>query len=235
MPAHTPEQLFGDALRADPARPLVTYYDEATGERSELSAKSMANWVAKTYHLISGELGLGVGDSALIALPAHWISVPALLGALCAGLELRDDGPADVAFVTGPLLGAADAFAVNPAAAAVGYRDAPPSGTADYVLAVRPQPDAWTGVAFPAGPDGPCWAGMSRAEVVAAARARAADLGLAGGARTLTTRGWDGPAAWLDTLIAPLAVGGSVVYVANSTDESVIERRIAQERVTGRI
>ena len=44
--------VFADLLRADAARPFVTYYDEASGERSELSAKSVANWVAKTHHLL---------------------------------------------------------------------------------------------------------------------------------------------------------------------------------------
>ena len=75
-------------LAAQPSRPFVTYYDEATGERAELSARSLANWVAKTHHLLGDELGLGVGDLALIVLPAHWISVPAVLGCLTAGLAL---------------------------------------------------------------------------------------------------------------------------------------------------
>ena len=73
----TPEALFDRLLADDPGRPFVTYYDEASGERSELSRKSLANWVAKTHFLLQDELGLGVGDTALIALPPHWISVPA--------------------------------------------------------------------------------------------------------------------------------------------------------------
>jgi len=48
----------------------------------------------------------------------------------------------------------------------------------------------------------------------------------------LSTREWHGPGAWLDTLLAPLAVGGSVVYVRNCTDPAVLERRVSQERVT---
>src|SRR3954451_8854007 len=96
----TPEQQFARLLAADPGRPFVPYYDEHTGERSELSAKSLANWVVKTHHLLGDELGLGVGDTALLALPAHWISVPILLGCLTAGLELTAAGEADVAFVS---------------------------------------------------------------------------------------------------------------------------------------
>ena len=93
----TPEALFDRLLSADPGRPFVTYYDEASGERSELSRKSLANWVAKTHFLLLDELGLGVGDAALIALPPHWISVPAVFGCLTAGLALATDA-GEVAF-----------------------------------------------------------------------------------------------------------------------------------------
>ncbi|HVU92645.1 MAG TPA: TIGR03089 family protein, partial [Jatrophihabitans sp.] len=103
----TPERQFEQLLATEPSRPFVTYYDEASGERSELSAKSLANWVVKTHHLLTTELGLGVGDTALVAVPAHWISVPVLLGCLTAGLELTADGPADVAFVAPDTLAAA--------------------------------------------------------------------------------------------------------------------------------
>ncbi|MDT4914547.1 MAG: hypothetical protein QOC66_3675, partial [Pseudonocardiales bacterium] len=89
-----PERQFAQLLSRDPSSPFVTYYDEATGERTELSAKSLANWVAKTHHLLGDELGLGVGDTALVAVPAHWISVPMLLGCLTAGLALTADGEA---------------------------------------------------------------------------------------------------------------------------------------------
>src|ERR1700710_2054950 len=121
----TPERLFADHLAAEPGRPFVTYYDEASGERSELSAKSLANWVAKTHHLLGDELGLGVGDTALIALPAHWISVPVLLGCLTAGLALTPDGDADVAFVAPDTISAAgdipEVYAIAPQSAAVGF------------------------------------------------------------------------------------------------------------------
>ena len=66
MAPSSPEQLFGDLLATAPSQPFVTYYDEATGERSELSVKSLANWVAKTHHLLATELGLGAGDHAQI-------------------------------------------------------------------------------------------------------------------------------------------------------------------------
>jgi uncharacterized protein (TIGR03089 family) len=230
----TPERQFDALLAAAPARPFVTYYDEASGERSELSAKSLANWVAKTHHLLVDELGLGVGDTARLALPAHWISVPVLLGCLTAGLALADRGTGDVAFVAPESLDAAagsgDAFAVSPASAAIGFRAGPPPGAADYVAAVRPQPDKWPGVQLTAGPDDPALPGLTRGEVAA----RAAGSGLPAGARLLSTRAWDGAEDWLASVLAPIAVQGSVVLVANCPDDAVLARRAEQERITVR-
>src|SRR4051812_48467611 len=67
----SPEALFDARLKNDPGSPLVTFYDDATGERAELSAKSLGNWVAKTYSLLSDSLGLGPGDTAQLRLPVH--------------------------------------------------------------------------------------------------------------------------------------------------------------------
>ena len=234
MPALTPERQFDALLAAQPTRPFVTYYDEASGERSELSAKSLANWVAKTHHLLVDELGLGVGDTARIALPAHWISVPILLGCLTAGLALDDSGAGDVAFVTPDTLdsaaGSGDAFAVNPAAAAVGFRDGGPAGAGDYVTAVRPQADTWPSVHLTAAPEDACLPGLTRGETAK----RAAGAGLPAGARLLSTRPWSGAEDWLATVLAPIAVGGSVVLVVNCADDAVLQRRAEQERVTVR-
>ncbi len=231
----TPERQFAQLFATDPSRPFVTYYDEGTGERSELSVKSLANWIAKTHHLLGDELGLGVGDTALVAVPAHWISVPIVLGCLSAGLELTAAGVGDVAFVTPSTVALAgnapDVYSVAPQAAAVGFRDSPPVATLDYVTAVRPQADAWAGVQMPARPTDPALSGLSRAELVEQARA----VGLAAGARVFTTRSWTSADDWIETLLAPLAVAGSLVIVANCDDDAVLDRRMTQERATVRI
>jgi uncharacterized protein (TIGR03089 family) len=72
VPAATPASLLGGALRAAPARVLLTFYDDATGERAELSVATFANWVAKTANLCRDDLGLDVGARVAIALPLHW-------------------------------------------------------------------------------------------------------------------------------------------------------------------
>jgi hypothetical protein len=68
--------------------------------------------------------------------------------------------------------------------------------------------------------------GASRADVVVRAEARAAELDLDAGARILTTRD-----DWLDALLVPLAIGGSVVIVRNAAPD-VVARRAEQERVS---
>ncbi len=232
----SPEALFAAVLAARPAQPLVTFYDEARGERSELSARSLGNWVAKTHFLLSDELGLGVGDAAFVDLPAHWISVPGLLGCWTAGLEVvTDPARAAVAFVQPSsatrTTGVPDVFAVAPDSAAVGFAGSPPDGSRDYVAAVRPQPDAWASVHPPAGADDPALDGQPRSAVAALAAGRATELGLDEGARVLTGRDWTGGADWVDTLLAPLAVHGSIVIVRNGTPGDR-ERRVRQERAT---
>lgn len=239
MPEPTPERQFAALIAADASRPFVTYYDETTGERTELSRKSLGNWVAKTHHLLGDELGLGHGDTAVIALPAHWLSVPVVLGCLSAGLSVLEPGAeADVAFVVPDTLDTAsragEVFALAPSSAAVGFRGDEPEGTQDYVLAVRPQADAWASVRMPATAADPCLPGLTRGAAVERATARAAELGLGPGGRLLTARAWNDPMDWFDALLVPLAVGGSLVIVVGG-DEALLDRRAGQERSTARL
>jgi uncharacterized protein (TIGR03089 family) len=93
-------RLLSDRLATDPGSPLITFYDDATGERVELSTATLDNWVAKTANLLVDGLGLGPGDSASVRLPLHWQAAVAVLACASAGLEVvesSDDRPA-VAF-----------------------------------------------------------------------------------------------------------------------------------------
>ncbi len=65
-------RVLAGAVRRDPTRPLLTWYDDATGERTELSGATLANWVAKTANLLVDGVGLGPGDRAGVLLPPHW-------------------------------------------------------------------------------------------------------------------------------------------------------------------
>ena len=86
-------------LRQDPGQPLITFYDHETGERTELSVTTYANWVAKAASLLVEECDLERGQSLRLDLGrAHWLT-PVLLGAAwVVGLVVtrRDDPDAVV-------------------------------------------------------------------------------------------------------------------------------------------
>lgn len=91
--------LLARRLAADPGQPLLTFYDDATGERTELSVKTFANWVSKTANLYADELMLDPGDAIRIDLPPHWLGPVFAAAAWTCGLEISDR--ADIA-VVGP-------------------------------------------------------------------------------------------------------------------------------------
>ncbi|HEY0167864.1 MAG TPA: TIGR03089 family protein [Jatrophihabitans sp.] len=238
-----PEQLFAARLAADPGGPLVTFYDDASGERAELSAKSLANWIAKTHFLLVDELGAAVGDRAFIRLPVHWLAAPILLGCWYAGLEVVSE-PADATVAFGDadsLLQALPssqlrrldgAFAVS--LLSMARPSTPPPDMADYASSVRPMPDNWAEVRAQAEPDQPALDGRSRAELGQAASQAAHELGLEPGGRLMWTAPWAGPQDWTASLLAPLAVGGSVVLVRNP-DPAKAAARAAAERSTASV
>jgi uncharacterized protein (TIGR03089 family) len=74
--APTPAALLRRLVATDPARPRVTVYDDTDsptrGERIELSARVLANWVAKAANLLRDDLDAGPGTVVLLDLPPHW-------------------------------------------------------------------------------------------------------------------------------------------------------------------
>ena len=70
------------------ARPLITYYDDATGERVELSATTTANWAAKAANLLRDECDVEPGTPVAVLLPAHWQTAAVLLASWWCGAEV---------------------------------------------------------------------------------------------------------------------------------------------------
>lgn len=95
--------LLHAALAEDASRPFVTFYDEATGERVELSVATFANWVAKTGNMLQDSLGADDGTTVRVGLPVHWEACVWLLACWSVGstVTLDQDVPAEVA-VVGP-------------------------------------------------------------------------------------------------------------------------------------
>jgi len=91
---------WSSAQPGGPGRPFLTYYDVATGERTELSGTTTANWVAKTANLLVDELDAEPGTRVEVALPTHWLRTVWILAAWAVGGTIVDaDGEV---FVAGP-------------------------------------------------------------------------------------------------------------------------------------
>jgi uncharacterized protein (TIGR03089 family) len=229
-------QAFSAAVGRDPTAPLVTFYDDASDDRTELSGATLDNWVAKTANLLVDGAGLGVGDTAAVLLPPHWQTAAILLGAWAAGLATSPGDapqPVDVLFTTPEQAEAAaawpaiDRYATGLLPLAGPLRAVPP-GYADYVVEVRPFGDRFVPVQPVTGSD-TAIGGRVHAEVCQAAAARAAALGIGAGDRVLVDAGdHPDPADWL---LAPLVAGASVVLCANS-DAERLPGRLESEKVT---
>ncbi|SPM28552.1 TIGR03089 family protein, partial [Mycobacterium terramassiliense] len=220
-------------LRADPVGPRITYYDDASGERIELSAATLANWAAKTGNLLRDEMGAGPASRVAILLPAHWQTAAVLFGVWWIGAEAAlEPGAADVALCTAERLDEADGTGAGEVAVLSldpFGRPVPdlPLGVTDYATAVRVHGDQIVGEARP----GPALAGRSVEEVLADCERSAAARGLTAADRVLSSASWAGPAEVVDGLLAILAVGASLVQVANP-DPGAVARRIDTEKVT---
>jgi uncharacterized protein (TIGR03089 family) len=220
--------LLADLLRHEPGRPLVTYYDAATGERTELSVTTYANWVAKTSSLLVEELGLERGGSLLVDLPAHWLT-PVFVGAAWnVGLCVVRDGVAD-AVVCGPsgvevyADGAAPVIACSLLPLGARFAEPLPQGVHDFGLEVWSQPDAflpWD----PVTPDDAALPGLSQSELLH----RRAEHVVPGGRLLTSVNLLDDPAVFLE----PLVTGGSVVWVANPPDPEWLRATYDAERAT---
>ncbi|GFG51725.1 TIGR03089 family protein [Mycolicibacterium agri] len=226
--------LLDPLLERDPMGPRITYYDDATGERIELSTATLANWAAKTANLLRDELGAGPGSRVAVLLPAHWQTAAVLFGIWYIGAQaVLGPGEADVALCTADRLADADA-AVGVGEIAVLSLDpfgkpVPdlPVGVTDYATAVRVHGDQ----IIPERHPGPALNGRPVDEVLRAATDSAAVQGLTAQDRVLSTARWDTADELTDNMLAVLAAGASLVYVANP-EEGAQQRRRQTEKIT---
>jgi uncharacterized protein (TIGR03089 family) len=240
-----PAALLATARDRDPARPLVTHYDDATGERVELSATTLDNWVAKTANLLQDEFDVGPGSTVALALPVHWQTAVVLLGAWSCGATVLDGAAEDEGGLAGVdvVLAAQDrlpsleeedvdaellGLSLHPLGGGMtGY-----TGPArDFALEVRTAGDRFFAhqAPDPAGP-GLVTGGLelTLGGLVEAAHELAGRLGIVAGDRILVdedTAVEAGPVAWL---LAPLAAGASLVLCRHPFAERLPERAAAE-------
>jgi len=233
---------LSNALAAEPGRPLVTYYDTTSGERIELSVKTFDNWVSKIANLLGDELGLGAGQCIRVELPPHWQSTVIVVGAWVAGLRVvapDSSSPADVSVVGPAALHTADtrpagvviACSLRPLGGA--FVDPLPAGWLDFAREVPGQPDLLLLHQPISGGDialEPADGAVTHAELARQGFSAAERLGLRAGGRLITDGNPANPTGLVDTLVAPLVTGSSVVLVVRadaSTRTSIAEQEQA--------
>lgn len=226
---------------------LLTYYDDAAGERTGLPADQLGGWSAAVSALLTRGCGLGPGSRAAVLLPPHWQTAAVLLGAWAAGVEVSYQGWAtaglsapqvtyDVSFVAGHRVGSwleqiPDAkhryvLGLTPHG---GPTAEVPDGYRDLLAELRP----WADAAPPrdrvadtaaATPDGTTYR-----ELTVVATGIAEQAGIGPGDRVLVdAAGHDHPLKWL---LAPLTAGASIVIVAG-LDPAARDALVAAEGVT---
>lgn len=229
-PSGVTATLLGPLLRGDPHRPRLTTY--AGGFRTELSTASLANWSAKVAGLLLDELGCGAGDLVFVGVGAGWQTAPILLGVWWAGLTVTDlDLPAAAAaFVpdgADPSAGAAEeVFVVSGHPLGAASRSVA-AHQRDFTGAVLPQADRFA----PRAPAAPVALRTAAGEVsVVDLLTAAAAVELAPGSRLASTVPWNLPDGLVQTLLAALAVDGSLVQ-SDSTAPALLHQAVA-ERAT---
>lgn len=221
-------ELIDAAERSGGHRPLVTFHDLGTGERTELGVAAAANWVRKTGNLLIEEFGAGPGALIGVRPFSHWTAPVLALAAWAvgAGVSTREQpvvwfaAEDEAADCQGrPLVvvgrGAGGRCATDPAALGATF------GFAEEVLAFPDQLDA-----DPA--DDQAWAvrtdaSVTHGELLAAA---AEPVG-----RVLLEAEPFGR-AWCAAVAGAVATGGSLVLLRGG-GEDARARASAQERVDG--
>ena len=226
-------ELLARRVDRDGAAPLITYYDPEHGERTELSATTFANWVAKTANLIAGELLLDPGDVVELDLarthPGHWMTLVWELACWRSGTVVSVGSSAAArVMVCGPDWaeidpGSADLVACALHPLGLGFTEPLPGSVVDYALEVRGQADTFA--APPLSGSSPAWLGaeqtLSQAELTAA--------GSNLPRRRLIRPSAPWPTAY-GALIQPLLHGGSTVVVAGPIHDERLERIRIDER-----
>jgi uncharacterized protein (TIGR03089 family) len=248
----TPDRLLSQAVLDDPARPLITFYDDSTGERVELSVVTFANWVAKTANLLVDGLGAQPGQRVALGLPVHWQAAVWHAACWAAGLvavpgaaDVSGTAEMDIDVLAVPAGGAAAEPRIPRAGEVVGLGlgplglprpgSAPPAYvTLDYDREIHGFGDVFRA---PAGlePDRPALLAKgtlhSAAELAAATTALLRRWSLPPGARILSLLPFDDLPAIVAGLLGPLANEGGTVLCRHA-DPTRLAARAEAERVT---
>jgi uncharacterized protein (TIGR03089 family) len=228
-----PPDVLAALLGTDPGRPRVTYYDDTPGptqgERIELSAKVLANWVNKAANALQDEYDLGPGSTVRLALPPHWRALYWALAAWSVGATVvLDDEPADLVVTDSPELAqsAPAAALVTLAALARSAPGAVPSGVMDEARELSTHGDQFTPWDEPATTDVALRAGGEQTAYESVVPQRDWPAGARVHTASADLRDV------LSTALAAWAVDGSLVLSRGPDPEGGRTARIAAEGVT---
>ncbi|HZP50959.1 TIGR03089 family protein [Actinocrinis sp.] len=223
------------------AQPFLTYHDDTTGERVELSYATFGNWLAKTANLVQDDLLAGPGDRIVVSARPHWLTAVWLVAPLLAGAVVDPWGEAKSAHtvVAGP-----DEQALAAARECPGERlalsllplgrpfDVVPDGFRDYSAEVRAFGDRFASF-NPPRPD--MDALVLDGETVTHGELIERAAGWEGTGRLLVDVRQDRFTgdALLSWLFGPLLTGTAIVLVRGAGPER-LDRIAEMERTTGR-
>lgn len=226
-------QPIGAMLAATARRlghaPLLTFYDDATGEQTELSYATFDNWVSKAANLLSEEMDLARGARMSLGVSDHWTAAVLAVAAwkVGAAVVLGAGARADVVVVSeDDAVGASGRLLVVGGGMGGRVSGNPPGvHFGDEVLAFG---DDYDDPDVTAGDVGvvEAEATLTHADLIARAT-------LPEGARVLSLSPLDSAAALAEVVVAPVLAGGSVVWCPRAGDVA-LDARSATERVTHR-
>ncbi|MFM1966167.1 MAG: hypothetical protein RL134_1892 [Actinomycetota bacterium] len=234
----TPYAALLDRIRRDPAAPLLTYRDLASGERMELSAVSLGNAVAKTAGLLRDEIDASPGDVIGIHLPQHWQRIVWFGACAATGTIFAAGSPpqeCDVLVVDRAHLGlvgrAQDTVLVSLAPFGLPDGGEIPTGVIEAAVAMRGHPDAFTpwetptdGTPLLRDGDG----GITHGQVMDQAARELSRRGVEAGQRFALIA--PDPLADILGLAGPLISGGSAVLLAHP-EAGDVRRTLIEEGV----
>ena len=140
-----PYDLLEAELRRDAGRPLVTYYDDAAGERVELSVATFDKLGGQDRRIAAGGADVSPGDRVAVRLPPHWQALVCAMACWAVGACVVLDSLDDLAVaVVGP--GELDLAAPEVVALALRplggrFTEPLPVGILDCALEVPSYPD----------------------------------------------------------------------------------------------
>jgi uncharacterized protein (TIGR03089 family) len=248
-PVRSVPDLMRALLTAGSGRPRLTWYG-VDGERVELSARTLDNWVAKTANLLVDEFDAGPGVRVGVRLPTHWRTATWLLATWAVGAcalvaeaaaDPLPEPPADAWVTADPATAAAagaesgSLVGVALPALATSFGPGLPPGALDGAVEVRLRGDVFIPFVAPA-PQDPALvvdgrAPVTHGDLLAAAAEAARAAGLPPGVRLLSSAG---PDRAIEELLAPLLLDGSVVLHPPGLDDAALARIADQEQVTRR-